>query len=262
MTHQIVLPLIYCFAVMFLFMTALYLHQRRSGNAGIVDVGWSAGMGLAALLYAILLDGYAPRVWLVTALVMAWSFRLAGYILFNRVLGREEDGRYTRLREYWGNAAPRNFFFFFQAQALLVVVFSIPYLMVMLNPAPTLGLWDVLGVAIWLIAVAGESIADRQLARFRSDPANKGRTCRAGLWNYSRHPNYFFEWVHWWTYVVMSIGAPGHLLTWLGPILMFLFLFKVTGIPYTEKQALASRGDDYRDYQRTTSAFFPWFKKG
>jgi steroid 5-alpha reductase family enzyme len=108
---------------------------------------------------------------------------------------------------------------------------------------------------VWTVAVTGESVADAQLARFRTDPVNKGMVCSDGLWRYSRHPNYFFEWAHWWAYVLIGGGAA---LTWLGPVAMLVFLFRITGIPYTEKQALRSRGDAYRDYQETTSVFFPW----
>ena len=116
-------------------------------------------------------------------------------------------------------------------------------------------------MAIWLAALTGEIIADRQLDRFRDDPAHRGQTCRAGLWRYSRHPNYFFEWCHWFGYVALAWGSPLAGLAWLGPVLMFVFLRWISGIPFTEQQALRTRGDDYRDYQRRTSAFFPWFPK-
>jgi steroid 5-alpha reductase family enzyme len=115
---------------------------------------------------------------------------------------------------------------------------------------------------IWIVAVSGEAMADRQLAQFRSKSWNHDRVCCDGLWRYSRHPNYFFEWLHWWAYVIMGVSSPGWLLTWIGPIGMGWALLKVTGIPWTERQALASRGEDYREYQRTTNAFFPWFPRG
>jgi steroid 5-alpha reductase family enzyme len=108
---------------------------------------------------------------------------------------------------------------------------------------------------LWAGAVLGETVADRQLAGFRADPANRGAVCRRGLWRLSRHPNYFFEWVQWWAYVLIGRGAP---LTLIGPAAMLVFLFRVTGIPYTERQALRSRGEAYREYQRATSAFVPW----
>jgi steroid 5-alpha reductase family enzyme len=113
-------------------------------------------------------------------------------------------------------------------------------------------------VAVAVLALGGEAIADAQLSRFRRDPANRGTVCRTGLWRYSRHPNYFFEWVHWWAYVLIGIAAPWGWLALFGPALMLLFLFKITGIPPTEARALESRGDAYREYQRTTSVFVPW----
>jgi steroid 5-alpha reductase family enzyme len=247
--------------LMFGWMAALYLYEEKKQNAGIVDFGWTAGMGLAALIYFVSVDGWWPRKLLVTAMVCAWSARLAFYVLFDRVLGKPEDSRYRDLRAHWEGDASRKFLFFFEAQAVLIVLFSLPPLVVMRHPEASFRGWDALGLLVWLVAVAGESMADRQLARFRSDPANRGRTCRSGLWRSSRHPNYFFEWVHWWAYLVMAVGAPAGWLTVLGPVLMFVFLYKVTGIPYAERRALASRGADYREYQRTTSAFFPWFPK-
>ena len=120
---------------------------------------------------------------------------------------------------------------------------------------------DFVAIAVWVIAIAGESIADRQLDNFRNNPSNKGQVCKDGLWYYSRHPNYFFEWLHWWTYVLFAITYPLGWLSILAPALMLFFILKVTGIPPTEKQALKSRGERYREYQRTTNAFFPWFPK-
>ena len=118
-----------------------------------------------------------------------------------------------------------------------------------------------LGLALGLLAIGGETLADRQLERFRLNPANRGKVCREGLWYYSRHPNYFFEWLYWWAFVLMGIGTSYGWWTLLGPLFMLLFLFKLTGIPYTEKQALASRGEAYRAYQKSTPMFFPWFPR-
>lgn len=238
-------------------MALLWLHQKLRRNAGWVDVGWSAGIGLTALLFAALSTGHPARRALVGAMTGLWSLRLAWYIA-RRVASEPEDGRYQALRASRAPHEQAFFFWFFQFQALLVVLFAVSPLIAMRTPTGPLVWNDALAALIWLIAVVGESFADRQLAAFRRDPANRGRTCRAGLWRYSRHPNYFFEWVHWWAYVAMAIAAPVGWLTLLGPALMLFFLFKVTGIPPTEARALASRGDDYRAYQRTTSVFFPW----
>ena len=112
-------------------------------------------------------------------------------------------------------------------------------------------------LAIWTVAVGGEALADRQLARWRADPAHRGRTCRAGLWAWSRHPNYFFEWLHWFAWPVLAFPAPHWWLALSGPLLMLLFLNRLSGIPWTEAQALRSRGDDYRRYQDEVSPFLP-----
>jgi steroid 5-alpha reductase family enzyme len=141
-----------------------------------------------------------------------------------------------------------------------VVLFSLPLLAVATHPNPTHGQLLVAAL-IWLISVAGEWLADAQLARFRANPAHHGKTCRRGLWRYSRHPNYFFEWLHWCAYAVAAMGAPLAWLGALGPVLMYLFLRYISGIPFTEQQALRTRGDDYRDYQRCTPMLFPWFPK-
>ena len=245
-------------AVVLMFILWWVQHVKR--DAGVVDVGWCAGIGLVVILYAFGTDGWGPRRLLVATLGSLWAFRLAAYLLRDRVVGKEEDGRYQRLRAHWGTRADLYFLVFFQSQTLLVVLFSIPFLVLLRDPMPGFRIAEGLGVLVWIVALAGEMAADRTLARFRADPQHRGRTCRAGLWRWSRHPNYFFEWVHWWAYVLMGIGAPYGWLTLLGPLTMLVFLLAVTGIPYTEAQALRSR-PDYREYQRTTSAFIPWLPR-
>jgi len=249
-------------AIVAAMMALLWAVQRTTGDAGIVDVGWAAGLGILAVLYAALAGGAAPHRVLVAVVAGLWSARLATYVFVDRVRGKPEDGRYRTLRAKWGANAQRNFFVFFEVQALLDVILSVPFLVIATNRSSALSGWEGTAVVLWLIAVGGEWLADRQLARWRADPANRGRTCRAGLWRYSRHPNYFFEWLHWWVYVIMAVGVGWWwFATLVGPAVMSFFLFRVTGIPATEAQALASRGDDYRDYQRTTSMFVPWFPK-
>jgi steroid 5-alpha reductase family enzyme len=247
-------------AGMALVMLALYLVSRRTGNAGIVDVGWAAGVGGLAILYAALGSGDPARRVLLAVLAGGWGLRLAWHLLVDRFIGRPEDGRYTMLRRQWGDKAERNLALFFQVQAFWALLFSIPFLPVVFSRAVFSWL-DIAGAAVWAVAVGGEWTADRQLARFREDPANAGRTCRAGLWRYSRHPNYFFEWIHWFAYPLLAFGSPWWWVSLAGPLVMLVFLLRITGIPYTEKRALESRGDDYRDYQRSTSAFIPWFPK-
>lgn len=232
--------------------------QRRHANAGIVDVLWAAGVGGSAVLLAIIGTG-APWTRLALAVLGgAWSVRLAVH-LWRRVRGEPEDGRYRTLRAHL-QGRQWKFFAFFQSQAGLIVLFALPFAAVARNPT-TSGPWLSAAVAIWLLGVIGESIADAQLARFRNDPTNKGRTCRDGLWRSSRHPNYFFEWLHWFAYVCLAVGSPIGWLTWSGPLVMLVFLRWISGVPYTEAQALRSRGDDYREYQRSTSMLIPWFPR-
>ena len=251
-------PLIlHMFLFAFLFFSFLWVLQVVRRDAGVVDIGWTVGVGVMAVYAAVAGDGWLPRRVLVAMLGGAWAFRLATYILVDRVLRPGEDGRYQYLRAHWGEKANSRFFFFFTMQSFLVILFGLPFLPIAADTRARLCATDVLGALVWVVAIAGESIADRQLTLFRRDPANKGKTCRVGLWRTSRHPNYFFEWLHWWAYVVVAIGAPSWWLTLVGPILMYVFLMRLTGIPYTEKRALASRGEDYRDYQQVTSKFFP-----
>lgn len=239
--------------------TTGWVWQRKRSNAGIVDVIWSFGVGGAAVLLALLGTGALwPRL-LLGVLGGIWGARL-GLHLWHRVRSEPEDGRYANLRLRWGDDQ-RKWFAFFQFQALLVTLFAIPFVAVARNPAEGFSAWLLAGIAIWIASVVGEGIADAQLARFRTDPANRGKTCRAGMWRYSRHPNYFFEWLHWFAYVCFAVSSPIWWLAWAGPVVMFVFLRWISGIPYTEAQALRTRGEGYRDYQRTTPMLFPWFPK-
>jgi steroid 5-alpha reductase family enzyme len=242
-------------------MVGLWQHQRGSMNAGIVDLGWTGGVGAAVIAAAVLGDAPVLRRVLVGGLGGLWSVRLCLYIWRDRLFRKPEDARYANLREKWGRRADLNFLLFFLMQALLVPLFVLPGVIAASNPMPAPSLLDWLGVGLFLVSLGGESLADHQLMKFRSNPQHTGVTCRAGLWRYSRHPNYFFEWLHWWAYPCFAAGSPLWLLTFIGPAIMLFFLFRVTGIPATEARALRTRGEDYRLYQQTTSAFVPWFPK-
>jgi steroid 5-alpha reductase family enzyme len=242
-------------------MFVIWLLSVRLNNAGLVDVGWSLGLVVLALWYAWQGPGYAPRRWIMAGLVTFWGLRLALHLI-RRIASEPEDGRYQQLRREWaGKNINLRFLFFFQFQAVLDVVLSLPMLLAALNPRPELSALEYAGVALWLVAVLGESVADAQLAGFKRDPANRGRVCQVGLWRYSRHPNYFFEWFIWVAWLVYALASPWGWLAVICPALMLFFLFRVTGIPATEAQALRSRGAEYARYQETTSAFVPWWNK-
>lgn len=238
-------------------MTAGWEWQRRRRNAGIVDVLWAACLGSTALALALAGAGAPANRVLLALIGGGWGARLARH-LWRRVRGEAEDGRYRHLRALWGDD-PRRWFGFFQLQAFVVALFSLPFVAVAANPAAQ-PRWLAAGAAIGLLALLGEARADAELAAFRADPRHRGLTCRRGLWRYSRHPNYFFEWLHWFAYVALAIGSPLSALAWLGPVVMLLFLRYLSGIPWTEAQALRTRGD-YADYQRRTSMLIPWLPK-
>jgi steroid 5-alpha reductase family enzyme len=236
----------------------LWRHASRTHNAGWVDFGWSSGMAVAGIVLFLHSLG-EPRGMAVSLLVVAWAGRLAWHILSDRLLkGKPEDERYQSLRKHWGEKADRNFLFFFVGQAFLVTLFITPASVVASRTTPFPDIRDALGLLTAMIAVGGEALSDRQLAEFRADPETKGKVCRRGFWKYTRHPNYFFEWVHWLAYVWMAVGADLWWLTWIGPVMMYVFLRYLTGVPHAERQSLRSRGEAYREYQQTTPVFFPW----
>jgi steroid 5-alpha reductase family enzyme len=239
-------------------MLVLWCVQLRTRNAGIVDVGWAGVTGGLAVLHAALGEGDEGRRWLLAILGAVWGGRLAWYLWRDRIWRQPEEGRYVTLRRKWSPRPDLAFLVFFQAQALAAVVLSAPFALAATADAALPAVTDLVALALVAIGVLGESLADRQLAAFKREPTSRGRTCRRGLWRYSRHPNYFFEWILWCGFGCLGLVAAGGWLGLAAPLVILLSILFVTGIPPTEAQALASRGDDYRAYQRTTSAFVPW----
>jgi steroid 5-alpha reductase family enzyme len=232
----------------------------RIRNYGFLDAVWSLSIAWLAPIYALLGAGYPLRRAVFTAAGAAWSLRLGLYILIRVVRHHpEEDKRYRSLRESW--PGPLRFLLFFELQAMIAVVFSMPFLLAALNPRPQMSAFEILGLALAVCATIGETWADRQAQRFKRDPANRGAVLNIGLWRYSRHPNYFFESLVWWGFFIAALGSPYGWVTVICPLLMLFFLLRVTGIPLTEKHSLESRGEAYREYQRTTSRFIPWFRR-
>jgi len=247
-------------AIAVTYFAATWAISVRVKNYGLLDVAWSYGVALLAPIYAAFSPGEPVRKWTLTALGVAWSLRLGTYIL-RRVLRHhpQEDVRYETLRQRWPGSGM--FLVFFELQAVLVVIFSLPFLFVAFNTSPTLSPVEIAGLILAAIALGGEALADRQMHAFKRDPASQGQVCQRGLWRYSRHPNYFFEALIWWGFFLVALGSPFGWIALACPLLMLQFLLKVTGIPLTEEHAVRSKGDAYREYQRTTSAFIPWFRK-
>ena len=240
-------------------MSGAWVLQRMTGNSGWVDAVWSFGLGLAGLVLALVPNGPTTRQIVVAALIAVWSVRLGSHIAQRSAQG-PEDARYAALRDEWGARFQFRLFMFLQVQALAAALLGLSMMLAAHNPAPFPRALDVAGIVVLIIAVAGEGIADEQLRRFKKNPANRGRVCDAGLWGWSRHPNYFFEWFGWVAYPLLAIDTSGGWYWgWLalsGPAFMYFLLVHVSGIPLLEQQMLKSRGDAFRAYQTRVSAFF------
>jgi steroid 5-alpha reductase family enzyme len=241
-------------------MAGAWWVQQRTGNSGWVDTIWTFSLGLVGAGGALwpVAGAPNPRQWLVAALVALWSLRLGAHIAV-RTAGIADDPRYAAFASEWGADSPRKMFVFLQNQGFGSIPLAFAVFVAAHFPSDVLRPQDYLGALVLLTGIAGEALADAQLKTFRTDPANKGRVCDAGLWRWSRHPNYFFEWFGWLAYPVMaiSINYPWGWATLLAPIFMYWILVHVTGIPPLEEQMLRSRGERYRDYQSRTSMFFP-----
>ncbi|MBQ9350059.1 MULTISPECIES: DUF1295 domain-containing protein [unclassified Phyllobacterium] len=243
-------------------MACAFLVQRQTGNSGWADAFWSFGVGAIGILSILFSsDMVSPaRKWLVIILLALWSLRLGGHILL-RTLNSEDDPRYARLRRQWGASANSQMFFFLQTQAFAGILLVVSVYIAAARPDVELEFPDYLGLVVALVALAGEAIADWQLKRFSRNPANRGKICDTGFWRWSRHPNYFFEWLSWVAYVLIAADFDGDYvhgwLTLAAPVLMYVLLRHVSGVPPLEEHMLASRGQAFRDYQRRTSIFFP-----
>ncbi|MFN0131058.1 MAG: DUF1295 domain-containing protein [Phycisphaerales bacterium] len=241
-------------------MILLWLIQIATRKVALVDVGWSSLLGGSFVFYALTGDGSESRRWIGGTMGGLWALRLGSHMLVNRVLAKHEDGRYAQWRIHLGRRFQPVMLAFFVAQAVSIPLLAAPHLINAHNPAP-LGPLDAAAIALFIIGQVGVFISDHQLESFKSDPANRGKVCNIRLWRFSRHPNYFFEWLTWVAYALLAALAPSGWLGWTAAILMLLLILKVSGIPPAEKQSLRSRGEAYRRYQRTTSAFFPWFPR-
>ena len=250
------------FCAAFILFTLTWLLSLKLNNFSFVDVTWSYSLALIVPWYAIFGKGQDLRQTLAVSMAVLWSIRLGSYLLM-RVSRHhpEEDVRYKVLRKNWKDHLARNFFGFFQAQALLSALLSVPFLLACLNPRAEISTFEIIGFLVWLIGLVGEGVSDAQMGAFKKNPANRGKVCQEGLWYYSRHPNYFFESLTWWGVWIFACGSPWGWITIYAPLMILYSLLRITGIPLTEKCSVESKGDAYRKYQETTSAFIPWKPK-
>lgn len=246
-------------------MTLAWAIAIRTGKSGWVDASWTFAVGIVGVAATMMpvgdweTDPLRPAI--VAILAALWSVRLGTHIVVRTMKGGD-DPRYAELRRQWGESYPRRLFQFLQLQAAFALPLVIAIAVAARNPAQGLRLADWLGIAILVVAIVGEGIADRQLKAFAANPANKGRVCDVGLWAWSRHPNYFFEWLGWLAYPVIAVDlSGGHLWGWAAlaaPAVMYWLLVHVSGIPPLEEHMLRTRGDRFRAYQARVNAFWPW----
>jgi steroid 5-alpha reductase family enzyme len=247
-------------AVVMSCMLLLWLLSLRIANASIVDIFWGPAFAIVAATTLLLVDGYAPRQWLLTAMTSAWGLRLGAH-LARRNIGHGEDPRYARWRQRveaaGGDFRWHSLPWVFGLQGLLVIVVSLPVQVGQLAAGPPrLGLFAWLGLAVWATGFLFEAIGDAQLRRFKADPANRGRVLDSGLWRYTRHPNYFGNACLWWGVWIAACDAPATAWTVVAPVLMTFLLVRVSGVTLLEKSLQESK-PGYAEYVRRTSAFLP-----
>jgi steroid 5-alpha reductase family enzyme len=242
-------------------MVTLWVVSLALRNSSIVDIFWGTGFVIATWVYFSLTpDGFAARKWLLSILVTLWGLRLSLYILW-RNWGKPEDFRYqTWRKEAGGMWWWRSFFKVFLLQGLLMWGISVPLLGAQISATPdSLTLLDLAAILVWAVGFLFEALGDLQMARFKANPANKGKVMNTGVWRYTRHPNYFGDAAQWWAYYLMAAAAGGFW-TIFSPIIMTTLLMRVSGVTLLEK-SLKETKPGYKDYMETTNAFVPWFPR-
>lgn len=243
-------------------MTGAWHIQQRTGNAGWVDTIWTFAVAATAFTagMVMLAGALSERAILVSILLWAWALRL-GWHIAARTRGISDDPRYAKLQRDWGSDARRQMFLLLQSQALVSTPLVLAVVLAIVNPAPGFRLLDILGVLVFVMGLAGSAIADRQLRHFKRHNTRPDAVCDAGLWSWSRHPNYFFECVLWSAYPLFAIDLTGSWpwgwLALLGPACMIWLLTRVSGLPPLEAHMLEKYGSAYRRYQNRTSPLLP-----
>jgi steroid 5-alpha reductase family enzyme len=247
-------------AVILGLMVILWLVSLALKNSSIVDIFWGTGFVIANWVYfALTPEGFGPRKWLIAILVTVWGLRLSLYILW-RNWGKPEDFRYRKWRDEAGSSWWwRSFIRVFLLQGVLLWIISVALLAAQRGAAPaTLTFFDLLGIAVWLVGFFFEAAGDLQLARFKANPANKGKVLDSGVWRYTRHPNYFGDAAQWWGFFLIAASAGGWW-AFYSPLIMTFFLLRVSGVALLEKTLETRPG--YKEYIERTSAFVPWFPR-
>ena len=238
-------------------MLGTWLVSLAARDASIVDIVWGLGFVIVAWVSFAVADGSTARRWLVVMLTTVWALRLAGYLAW-RNLGKGEDPRYRAMRRRHGaRFGLVSLYLVFGLQGVLMWVVSLPVQAAQVPDTPSgLVALDFVGIALWCVGMFFETVGDVQLARFKADPANKGRVMDRGLWRYTRHPNYFGDFCVWWGLYAVALATGDAWWAIAGPLVMSLLLLRVSGVTLLERH-MQERRPGYADYARRTSAFFP-----
>ncbi|MBX9687587.1 MAG: DUF1295 domain-containing protein [Candidatus Obscuribacterales bacterium] len=249
------------FATMGSIMFLVWLISRLINNAGIVDLAWAAGFSILLLLYLLICRNFGARQIFLAILVSVWSLRLFLHLSLRFLKSYPtEDPRYSELRTAFGAHPDAKMLLVFLWQGFVLVLMSAPIAAVMADSAAEISVIHCLASLLCLMSITGEALADFQLSSFASEPANKGLSCQSGLWQYSRHPNYFFEWMVSVSFSIFALASPYGIWTLFCPLLLLHLLLNVTGVKPAEEHSLKTRSD-YSEYQKRTSAFIPWFRR-
>lgn len=252
--HPIFLASLACVSI----QLVAWLRQKHTSNADTVDIAWTLGILVSVLIYLWQIETTINNLLMIMLFPLTWYGRLLIHLIIRYDVSHE-DSRYQNLRAHWSSQTQIKFLIFFQFQAMLSVLFSLTAYWVIVS-AEVNWIQMVVAISLGLVALLGVSVADHQLLKFKRSH-DSSEVCDVGLWRYSRHPNYFFEWLHWFVYPIMLWHT--EYLYWSVAVvfLMLLFLLKLTGIPFSEQQALKKRGDAYRSYMNKTSPFILWRPK-
>ncbi len=236
-------------------LLSLWGLSLRLRNSSIIDIFWGLGFAIVAWMSLLLSGDWLPKSMLLTLMVSVWGLRLSSYLAWRNV-GKPEDYRYAAMRKKHGPKFPIvSLFTVFGLQGLLTMVISLP-LQLGINAPEDLSVIAYVGIGVWLVGLTFESVGDYQMARFKSDEANQGKVMNQGLWRYTRHPNYFGDFLVWWGFFLVAAESDSWWWTIIGPLLMTFLLVRVSGVALLES-SLRQRIDGYDQYVNNTSAFLP-----
>ncbi|TGL61883.1 DUF1295 domain-containing protein [Leptospira ognonensis] len=252
----------------FSFMSLMWYWGKSRNNYAVIDVGW--GLVIAGIYSLLVLPSSANLTAKLAILipVLVWAIRLSGFLYFTRIrTNHPEDKRYAGFRESYGDKVHQKFFTnVFLLQGVLALLLAGPAiatdsLIISFETEILYLIPPILGLVLFIIGIVGETISDKQLHTFIQNKSNKGKVCDVGFWKYTRHPNYFFEWVIWLGIGIIPLRDTFSIISLFSPFFMFVLLRFISGVPFAEKYSLQSKGELFKKYQQTTNAFFPWFPK-